>query len=379
MPRVRLAVLLPLLLPIAAAGQTLRGTLLDDGSGAPLPAVLVDALRAADDSALRRTATDARGRFGFADIPAGRYRVRVNRIGFRPWVSAEFPLGPGQTLDSVWRVASEAVVLSEIVVESDNACRSSLDDDRRMALVWDEARKSLALLQRHGGGDSLEFIFTRTRIQVDTDGNRRVLGRFPGGGRGLWPITSQAPDSLAELGYVQPRDTLFGPIYYGPDPEVFFSDPFLQTHCFRLVPPPGDHPDWIGLGFRPVPERELSDIDGVLWLARQDATLRRLEFRYTRLWSWVPAGRAGGSLEFARLPSGQPVVVGWTIRAPIASRAPATAGRRRSDARTEAFFGSGWTTLQGFLVEESRVEQVLGEGSRVLWTPSPDSGSSQPP
>lgn len=95
MPRVRLAVLLPLLLPIAAAGQTLRGTLLDDGSGAPLPAVLVDALRAADDSALRRAATDARGRFGFADIPAGRYRVRVNRIGFRPWVSAEFPLSPG--------------------------------------------------------------------------------------------------------------------------------------------------------------------------------------------------------------------------------------------------------------------------------------------
>lgn len=371
--------LLLLVLPMGAAGQALRGTLLDDGSGAPLQAVLVDALRAADDSALRRTATDARGRFGFADVPAGRYRVRVNRIGFRPWVSEEFPLGPGQTLDSVWRVASEAVVLTEIVVESENACRASLDDDRRMALVWDEARKSLSLLQRRGGGDSLEFIFTRTRIQVDTTGIERVLGRFPGGGRGLWPITSQAPESLAQLGYVQPRDTLSGPIYYGPDPEVFFSEPFLQTHCFRLVPPPGDHPDWIGLGFRPVPERELADIDGVLWLARQDATLRRLEFRYTRLWSWVPPGRAGGSLEFARLPSGQPVVVGWTMRAPIASRAPATAGRRRSDARTEAFFGSGRTTLQGFLVEESLVAQILGPGGRVLWTPTSSGGAVTPP
>lgn len=338
----------------------------------------MDAIRAADDSTLQRTASDGRGRFRFAAVSAGRYRVRVNRIGFRPWVSPEFSLGPGQTLDSVWRVASEAVVLTEIVVESESACRSSLDDDRRMALVWDEARKSLALLQDQGGGDSLEFIFTRTRIQVDTDGNRRVLGRFPGGGRGLWPITSQAPDSLAKLGYVQPRDTLFGPIYYGPDPDVFFSDPFLQTHCFRLVPPPGEHPDWIGLGFRPVPERELPDIDGVLWLTRQDATLRRLEFRYTQLWSWVPAGRAGGSLEFARLPGGQPVVVGWTMRAPIASREPATAGRRRSDARTEAFFGSGRTTLQGFLVEESRVEQVLGEGGSVLWTPAPDGNASQP-
>jgi hypothetical protein len=367
-----------LLRPIAAAGQALQGTLVDDASRTPLQAVLVDVLRADDDSVLRTTASDARGRFSFARLPAGQYQVRVNRIGFRPWISGEFPLGPGQTLDSVWRVASEAVVLTEIVVESEPACRSSLDDDRRMALVWDEARKSLALLQRRGGGDSLEFIFTRTRIQVDTDGNRRVLGRFSGGGRGLWPITSQAPESLAQLGYVQPRDTLSGPIYYGPDPEVFFSDPFLQTHCFRLVPPPGEHPDWIGLGFRPLPERELPDIDGVLWLARQDATLRRLEFRYTRLWSWVPAGRAGGSLEFARLPGGQPVVVGWTMRAPIASREPATAGRRRSDARTEAYFGSGWTTLQGFLVEESLVEQVLGDGSRVLWTPASDGGSSPP-
>ena len=34
----------------------------------------------------------------------------------------------------------------------------------------------------------------------------------------------------------------------------------------------------------------------------------------------------------------------------IARGEPATAGRRRSDARTEAYFGSGWTTLQGFLV-----------------------------
>ena len=365
--------------PSGLSGQALREALVDDAAGAPLQAVLVDVLAAGGDTPLQRTASDVRGRFGFAPLQAGGYRLRVNRIGFRPWVSPEFSLSVGQVLDSTWRVASEPIVLTEIVVEAESSCRASPQDDRAMALVWDEVRKTLRLMQHHDESNQLEFVFSRVRTRIDSAGIARVLGRFPGGGRGAWPITSQAPESLATLGYVQPRDTLFGPIYYGPDPDVFFSDPFLRTHCFHMVQPPADRPGWIGLGFRPIPDRQIPDIEGVLWLTRQDATLRRLEYRYTRLWSWVPPGRAGGSLEFERLPGGQPVVTGWTIRAPIASRVPATAGGRRGDPETVPFFGRGRITLQGFLVEEAEVERILGPTGAVIWpAPPPPEARRQP-
>lgn len=363
------------LVPAALGAQSLRGGVVDSATGAGLAAVLVDVLAMDSVNPAFRTASDTRGRFVFPPLKPGGYRLRVNRIGFRPWISAEFGLAAGQVLDSTWRVASEPIVLTEIVVEAESSCRASPEDDRRMALVWDEVRKSLRLMQHQEDRDRLEFIFTRVRSQVDSAGNSRELGRFPGGGRGAWPIVSQAPDSLAELGYVQPRDTLFGPIYYGPDPDVFFSDPFLQTHCFRLVQPPASHPGWIGLGFRPVPARDRPDIEGVLWLTRRDASLVRLEYGYTGLWDWVPAGRAGGSLEFGRLKGGQPVVTGWTIRAPIASRVPPTAGGRRADPRTEPYFGRGRIGLLGFLVEEARVERILEKGGNTVWPPVPEQES----
>jgi len=366
----RLALGLAALLAARLPAQSLRGTVVGEATGAPLPSVLVDLLGPPGDSLRARRASDPRGRFAFPPVAAGTYRLRVNRIGFRPWISPPLTLRPGQVLDSTWRVGSEAVVLTELVVDAESRCASRPEADRQMGLVWEEARKSLGLLQQSGRGDTVDYVYTRRRSRLEPEGTARVLGNFAGGGRGLWPIVTQAPDSLARLGYVQPRDSVDGPVYFGPDPAVFFSDPFLATHCFRLAAPPHEHRDWIGLSFTPVPDRPVPDIEGVLWLSRDDATLRRLDYRYTGLWGWVPPGTAGGELSFGRLPGGQPVVVGWTIRAPVAARAPLRPGQRDPDPATVPYFGHGRITLGGFLVDDATVLRILDAAGTELWTAS---------
>jgi len=66
-------------------------------------------------------------------------------------------------------------------------------------------------------------------------------------------------------------------IYDGIDARVFLSDPFLDTHCFRIRPS-RDADGTVGLAFEPVESREVSDVEGVLWLDEQTAELRVLEF-----------------------------------------------------------------------------------------------------
>jgi hypothetical protein len=190
-------------------------------------------------------------------------------------------------------------------------------------------------------------------------------------GAGRWPVTSQAPDSLATLGYIQPDDTLTGAIYFGPDAAVFFSDGFLRSHCFRLRPPPKRDPGLLGLGFEPVKGRRVIDISGVLWLNRATGALVRLEYRYPAIWDWVPRDGAGGSLSFARLSSGQIVITGWKIRAPVAQVDRSVVGRAVPSGDTRRFFGLGTVRLHGYREEVGEVQEIRNPNGRLLWRREP--------
>ncbi|HEV2749214.1 MAG TPA: carboxypeptidase-like regulatory domain-containing protein [Gemmatimonadales bacterium] len=91
----------------------------------------------------------------------------------------------------------------------------------------------------------------------------------------------------------------------------------VDRHCFGIKGPTVLDSGLIGLSFEPVPGHTLRDVAGVLWLDRQTAELRSLEYRYTNLASWVPRDRAGGRLEFERLPTGAWIVRRWWIRSPV--------------------------------------------------------------
>lgn len=345
--------------------QVVRGILVEDASRRAVVGGLVQLLGRGDSIAASAT-TSERGRFALSEVRAGSYRVRALRIGFQPWTSAAFELVAGQIRDDTLAIPAIPVVLDEITVEAKSPCRSSPSADRRMALLWDGVRTALGIFDA-AAGDSLEFHTRLSERVADSAGRLSNERAWMSTGTGRWPVTSEAPESLAAAGYVTPGDTLRGPVYHGPDAAVFFSEAFVRTHCFRLVRPPKDSPSLVGLGFEPVKGRPVIDIAGTLWLDRHTGELTSLEYHYAGLWPWVPARGAGGVLNFGRLASGPVVITGWTIRAPVASIDQSPASWRRSDEATRPYFGRGAVRLHGFREESGEVEEVRGTDGRILW------------
>jgi hypothetical protein len=353
------------------AAQVVRGTVVEEESRRPVAGALIQLL-AAGDSIRASAVTGENARFALSQVTPGSYRLRMLRIGFRAWTSEPFALAAGQAVDDTIAIPAVPVVLAEITVEANNPCRGSPGEDQQLALLWDEARKSLGLSEA-STGEALAFRTIRSRWFVDPYSHISDRRSWEAFDEGRWPITSLAPESLAVAGFVQPRDTALGPVYYGPDAAVFFSDGFLRTHCFRLVAAPLESSGLLGLGFGPIKGRAVPDIEGVLWLDRKTSALHRLEYRYTGLWAWVPAGRAGGSVEFGLLSSGQLVITGWELRAPMASTEPYPPTVTRRDESTRRYFGGQKVLLHGFKVESGAVQEVQSQAHRVLWSRAPES------
>jgi hypothetical protein len=344
--------------------QTIQGTVTGAETHAPIGGGLIQLLGPAE-RVLQSTTSDEIGRFRLDSVAPGSYRIRVLRIGFRPWLSDLIALDRGQSLQLTLQSPATPVVLDEISVEVEGPCRASPEADQRLALLWDGARTGLGFA---ASGLTRQFEFETRVFRRHLDPYHRTTAEQQSTHRaeGTWPVTSTDPESLAILGFVQPRDTLSGPIYYGPDVTVFFSDAFLRTHCFRLVASPKRAKGLLGLGFEPVKGRKVPDIEGTLWLDRSSGALRRLEFRHTGLWAWLPQGESGGTLEFGELAEGSPIITAWTLRAPIPRTRPRPGGAP-SDRRTLRYFGDRIVELDGFVEDGGEVQEVRTAAGQVLW------------
>jgi hypothetical protein len=162
-----------------------------------------------------------------------------------------------------------------------------------------------------------------------------------------WPVEALPAGALLNEGFVQ-RDRIGGLVYYGPDLSVLYAPEFLATHCLAAVT--GDSgSNLVGVSYRPSEEGGPSDVEGAVWLDASTLQLRSLEFRYTGLDHWVPAGSAGGELRFFRMDDGRWVIDQWRMRAPI----PRIRGLD--------------TTLFGFASLEEVVVAVTGPAGETLW------------
>src|SRR5690606_39008368 len=76
----------------------------------------------------------------------------------------------------------------------------------------------------------------------------------------------------------------------------------------------------VGLEFRPRGLPAVADIRGTLWLQREPAELRSIEYRYEGLPFRMPrelSGESiGGTARYMRLESGMWILSGWTLSAP---------------------------------------------------------------
>lgn len=312
------------LLLVARAGsldaQAVRGRLLEEGSASSV----VGALVVLQDSAGKRVAqavSGSEGRFALLAPAPGLYVVRVLRIGYLP-SDSRVRLTAGETVTHTVSLTGAAVTLPEIAVIGTPMCGDRARGDTLSSALWSQAGTALAITAQTVKARSLRFETFLVNRNIDHLGTPSDVDQLNELNISTWPVRSPPPDTLLVSGFVENiDDVVVGPTWYGPDAEFLLSEPFFSGHCFWAVPPSAVTPaGWVGLAFEPVMKDQRSDIRGTLWLDRESAQLRRLDFQYTRIPQWARGFEAGGVLVFAPLPGGGWIVQRWMLRVPLPQR-----------------------------------------------------------
>jgi hypothetical protein len=180
--------------------------------------------------------------------------------------------------------------------------------------VWDEIAKALRssqLVARDFSDYSASYTYRKTlnarRVVASSDTTFSLVGNAR-------PFAMRDAAFLATHGYVVGNENL-GWMYYAPDESVLLSDQFASSHCFQVVRDK-ERRGQVGIEFKPVSTRAVSDIAGVLWIEERTAELKELIFRYVNAGA-LERFKAGGFARFRRLPSGSWIVDSWAISGPI--------------------------------------------------------------
>ena len=303
---------------------------------------------------VKNALTDERGRALFIGIPAATYRVRVEMIGMATSESELFEVAEGMSVPQDINLERSAIQLEGIEVELDGG-RCTLRAEQEglaIAVVWDEARKALtaaAFTDEQGAYRYETMIYNRT-----LDKDHTILSEEETRREGYMrtPFDSRPAEDLVDNGFVQAdgRDQL----YFAPNASVLLSDPFLDTHCFRLARARGGTEGLIGLSFEPTgDDKSVANIAGTMWIDTKTSELRWLDFYYEYLDPDISSRDVGGRVDFRRMPNGTWIVPEWWIRMPVVAQGRDYQGRPRR-------------TVNGFHQTGGRVLEVREAGGRSL-------------
>jgi hypothetical protein len=307
-----------MLLGMAFAGslraQMVKGSVTASTGSQPIEGAVVSLL---DSSGARvgGVISGASGEYVIRAPGAGRFVVRVVRIGFRPAESAPIVIDAGQVVEQGITMEPVPVALPAVVTQGEDRCVIRPDEGLAVAQVWQAARAGLdaALLTE-------ERQLVRTKI-LQFERNVRLNGKTTSertwtlSAQNANPFQSAPPESLAVHGYS--RSVGDSIMYYAPDARALLSDEFSDEHCFRLKAAKDSDPKLVALAFKPSKLGERLDIEGVIWLDRETSELRYLDFHYTTKSPEPLDGRLGGRIDFEQLTNGATIVKSWVIRMPI--------------------------------------------------------------
>ncbi len=109
--------------------QDVRGTVIDDSTGAIVSRVRVSAI-SADSVLLAASTSDDNGRFRFRVEPRSDFRITAARIGYSPNASAMISAEQLETLEIQLRITSRPLALPSVSVVASKVARTS--SDRRL-------------------------------------------------------------------------------------------------------------------------------------------------------------------------------------------------------------------------------------------------------
>ena len=306
-----LFLLLTIVRAAPAAAQTVTGRILGDGQSDPVVGAVV-ILIDASGTPVRGVLTSESGRFYLPAAP-GSYRIRAEMIGRKTVLSDVFTVSLLRPTVVDLTLPTAPIQLEEVLVRAASRCESGPDVGVATLRVWDEVKKALraeTVTREHG---MYEFAITTTRRTRDPI-TMQVIDRTVDEGRSVavTPFRTLSPAEIAEDGYAREIDDE-QTMLYGPNTEVLLSPEFEDTHCFSLK----RDDDRLGLVFKPVPDRRVTDIEGIIWVDRTTAELQRLEFKYKRVPTGLAMGRYAGFLEFQRLEGGAWIIGRWQLNTPV--------------------------------------------------------------
>jgi hypothetical protein len=375
--------LLAACLPAAAAAQApgttvqeVRGNIIDGQSGALVEGAMVLLFDEAD----RRVMGVLSGTSGFFRMyvtTPGRYRLRVDRIGYASTDTELFDVAAGEVVQQ--RVTTAVEPIDQLDVAGASRCEVR-PEGVATATLWEEARKALSAATWTAERGMYRFAWMTYRRRLDAEA-RRVINEARTFQRSFAPspFVAADPAQLAERGFVEEVDG--GDMqYFAPDATVLLSDPFLDTHCFRLANERErqESPDsaLVGLFFEPFEGRGQADVTGVIWLERQSGRLRSLEYSYVNHPLSLPANVAGGDVTFFELPNGTWIVKEWRLRMPEIQEERDGQGTFRRN-RIVGYVHSGGLvqqaqTASGAIVIDEARSGITGVVVDSAGTPMPD-------
>lgn len=339
--------------------QEVRGILVNDANGLPLPGAIVQLL-ARRDAVVSSTLCGTNGAFRFVDASSDSLRLRVLRIGYRPYdttfVAAAEPIRTALTI----RWSASQVTLAALVTRKSRTCRVLADSGARVLDVWSEARKALLT------ASLAERIVLPLVTRVDYERELDSSGTFVRAQRvksievpTMRAYASLPPDSLARIGFATEDSS--GVTYFAPDAGFLVADVFAATHCFNTTADVNEHPGEIGLTFEPTLDVERKiDIRGTFWLNRATSLLRSIDFFFTNLPSPAVGARGGGRVDFARLSGGELFVNRWHMRMPRLETRSRTSdgGMRRTVLAPSGLALTGVVEVGGLVQRVSRADSV---------------------
>ena len=301
-----------------ASAQIVRGTVVAEGTGAPLRGAVVTLLNASGVAGDLRVLTSNDGTFALRAPASGNWMLEARAIGYAPRRTNARAVGAGETVTERIVLRQVATRLATLRVEARSACRKANELDAVTTEVWDDIWAALAATQLARQQRLVRaevFLFTR-EVDVPTGlvmqeerGVASVLDESP--------FRTAPPEELTTKGFW--RASLAGTVeFHGLDAATVISPQFLASHCFNLVRKDSAGTTSVGLSFRPINDRNRADVQGVLWLDADTRELRMLEFTYTGLKLRGPA--AGGRLAFTRLPNGVLIDDRWVLQHPFEGR-----------------------------------------------------------
>lgn len=337
--------------------QEVRGRLTDAHTGAAIDRAFL-VLLSETGVELNRVLTSETGEFSVRAPGPGVYRLRSERIGFESTTSDPLVLADGDSRQLRITVAPVVVRLDTLRVEDDSReCRVYREQGLATAKVWEEARKLLAAVAWNESTAVFRYD-TRTYKHRLNDRMRTIDGTETlQAGLPKPPYRSVPVDQLQRHGYAfVSRDSI---AFYAPDARQFFSDEFLERHCFHLTTD-DDHPGFVGLEFEPVTGSDVTDVRGVFWLDRVESEVRWLDLYYTNVRPLMLERGSRGRVEFLQVATGPWFVSRWWIRVPRVRLPHPLMGRSRSR----------WVA-DGFVEVGGEVMKVFDEAGNLLFAVEP--------